>query len=134
MKTNDKTIEALIASNIKSLGLDEPSAEFTLKVMQSIAEQPAISVTQRNYWWLLTLIPILAGIGWYILLILKLTGYITRFWESIVSGIQPYVNTIISLPDQFKSIKVSPLLFIGFVAIIMLLTIEELYSRAKHTS
>jgi len=134
MKTNDKTIEALIAGKIKNLGLDEPSAEFTLKVMQVIAEQPAISVKQRNFWWLLALIPILVGIGWYILLILKLTGYITRLWESIVSGIQPYVAAIISLPDQFKSIKISPLLFIGFVAIIMLLTIEELYSRAKHTS
>jgi hypothetical protein len=126
-------MDKLLAGRIKNLGLEEPSADFTLKVMQSVAEQPAFEVKQKNYWWVLSLIPVLVGICWYFLLIFELTGYVSRFWTSIISGVQPYINAFASLTDQFKGIKVSPLLIVGFIAIIMLLTIEELFSKAKRT-
>ena len=134
MKKNDKNMDKLLAGRIKNLGLEEPSADFTLKVMQSVAEQPAFEVKQRNYWWILSLIPILVGICWYFLLIFELTGYVSRFWTSIISGVQPYINAFVSLTDQFKGIKVSPLLIVGFIAIMILLAIEELFSKAKRTS
>ena len=134
MKKNDKYMDKLLAGRIKNLGLEEPSADFTLKVMQSVAEQPAFEVKQRNYWWVLSLIPVLVGICWYFLLIFELTGYVSRFWTSIISGVQPYINAFASLTDQLKGIKVSPLLVVGFIAIMILLAIEELFSKAKRTS
>ena len=134
MKKNDKNMDKLLAGRIKNVGLEEPSADFTLKVMQSVAEQPAFEVKQRNYWWILSLIPILVGICWYFLLIFELTGYVSRFWTSIISGVQPYINAFVSLTDQLKGLKVSPLLIVGFIAIMMLLAIEELFSKAKRTS
>jgi len=127
-------MDKLLAGRIKNVGLEEPSADFTLKVMQSVAEQPAFEVKQRNYWWILSLIPILVGICWYFLLIFELTGYVSRFWTSIISGVQPYINAFVSLTDQLKGLKVSPLLIVGFIAIMMLLAIEELFSKAKRTS
>ena len=134
MKKNDKNMDKLLAGRIKNLGLEDPSADFTLKVMQSVAEQPAFEVKQRNYWWVLSLIPVLVGICWYFLLIFELTGYVSRFWTSIISGVQPYINAFASLTDQLKGIKVSPLLVVGFIAIMILLAIEELFSKAKRTS
>jgi len=134
MKKNDKNMDKLLAGRIKNLGLEDPSADFTLKVMQSVAEQPAFEVKQRNYWWVLSLIPVLVGICWYFLLIFELTGYVSRFWTSIISGVQPYINAFVSLTDQLKGLKVSPLLIVGFIAIMMLLAIEELFSKAKRTS
>ena len=127
-------MDKLLAGRIKNLGLEEPSADFTLKVMQSVAEQPAFEVKRRNYWWLLSLTPVLVGICWYFLLIFELTGYVSRFWTSIISGVQPYINAFVSLTDQLKGLKVSPLLIVGFIAIMMLLAIEELFSKAKRTS
>jgi hypothetical protein len=133
MKKNDKTPDKTTADRIKNLGLDEPSADFTNKVMQLIvSEQPLYTEKPRNYWWLLLLIPVLSGIIGYSLVFFRLTGYISHFWDSLQSTINPFINTIISSADQFKHINLPAYMLLGFTAILALLTIEELISRTKH--
>ena len=134
MKTNDKTLDKLITGRIKNLGLEEPSADFTFKVMQSIASEPSVYVVkQRNYRWVWALVPILIGFAWYSLVFFELTGYISRLWATIISTTQTYVTSLIPMMDQFRHLSIPPFLLIGFIAILTLLTIEELISRPKHT-
>ncbi len=134
MKNNDKINDTLTADRIKNLGLEGPSADFTFKVMQAVvSEQPVYGVKQRNYWWLLTLIPVFVGIVWFSIVYFGLTVYISNFWVSVVSVVQPYANALVSMVKQVKHISIPMFLPIGFIAILTLLTIEELIGRTKHT-
>jgi len=131
----DKTIEKLTVLMIKNLGLDEPSADFTVKVMQSIAleAQPEYLV-QRNYWWLLGLIPVFTAISWYFIVLFRLSGYVIQFLTSFLTIVQPFIAQFLSLFTQLKNLSISPLLLIGFIAVLSLLTIEELATRIKRSS
>ena len=134
MKDNNKTIEEITSRWIKNLGPDEPSADFTQKVMQSILSEniPAYSSRKRNYLWLIGLIPVIIIISWYLLVIFHLTGYIDHLWISVTKFIQPIFSYTLSLFIQFKSISIPPSILISLVAILFLLIIEEFVSRTKH--
>lgn len=133
MKANDEITDALISKSIKELGLDEPSADFTSNIMQAVSAQPAIAPKQDQYWWWLSVIPVMGVIAWFVLYGSMLTGYISQFWESLGSLVHPYIQAVTSFPEHVKNMKVSPLLLAGFLAIVVLLTIEELQRKAKHT-
>ena len=133
MKENDNAIEKLTTDRIKKLGLDEPSADFTNKVMQLVvSEQPSFAAKQRNYWWLLAFVPVLVGIIWYSIIFFHLTGYISHLWNVLAVNVQVFVITNISSVGQFRHISLPSYILFGFIAILALLTIEELISRAKH--
>jgi hypothetical protein len=131
---NNKTIEEITSGWIKNLRPDEPSADFTQKVMQSILSenQPAYSTRQRNYFWLIGLIPVIIIISWYLLVIFHLTGYIDHLWISVTRFIQPVLSDVLSLFIQLKSISIQPSILITLIAILFLLIIEEFVSRTKH--
>ena len=133
MKNNNKTIEDLTSRWIKNLRPDEPSADFTQKVMQSILSEnlPAYSSRQRNYFWLIGLIPIIIIISWYFLVIFQLTGYIDHLWISVTKSIQPVLSALLSFYNQLKSISIQPTILISFLAILFLLIIEEFIGRTK---
>jgi hypothetical protein len=131
---NNKTIEEITSGWIKNLGTDEPSADFTQKVMQSILSenQPAYSSRQRNYFWLIGLIPVIIIISWYLLVIFHLTVYIDHLWISVTRFIQPVLSDVLSLFIQLKSISIQPSILITLIAILFLLIIEEFVGRTKH--
>jgi hypothetical protein len=131
---NNKTIEEITSRWIKNLGPDEPSADFTQKVMQSILpeNQPAYTSRQRNYFWLIGLIPVIIFISWYLLVIFHLTGYIDHLWISVTKFIQPVLSDVVSLFIQLKSISIQPSILISLIAILFLLIIEEFVGRTKH--
>jgi hypothetical protein len=134
MKKNNKTIEELTSRRIKNLGPDEPSADFTQKVMQSILieNRPVYSLPQRNYFWLMGLIPLIIIIGWYFLVVFQLTGYADRLWISVTKSIQLFLSIFLSFLIQLKNISIQPTILISFIAILFLLFIEEFLSRTKH--
>jgi hypothetical protein len=131
---NNKTIEEITSGWIKNLGTDEPSADFTQKVMQSILseKQPAYSSPKRNYLWLTGLIPAIIIITWCLLVIFHLTGYIDSLWISVTKFIQLVFSDVLSLFIQLKSISIQPSILIGLTAILLLLIIEEFIGRTKH--
>ena len=131
---NNKTIEEITSGWIKNLGPDEPSADFTQKVMQSIVieKQPAYFSRKRNYLWLTGLIPVVIIISWRLLVIFHLTVYIDRLWISVTRFIQPVLSDVLSLFIQLKSISIQPSILIGLTAILFLLIIEEFVGRTKH--
>lgn len=132
MKKNDKIMDKITASRIKNLGLDDPSPDFTSKVMLSIMEQPVYAAKPRNYWWLSAFVPVVIGIAWGTIVIFHLTGYILHFWNALNENVKPFSATLVSWVYQVKHIDFPPLVVIGFIAILTLLTIEELISRTKH--
>ena len=133
MKKSDKILEQLTSRHIKSLEPDEPSADFTLKVMQSIAleTKPEFVEQQKNYWWLLIFVPVLTAITWYCIVALKLAGY--RLF-SLENNFKPFIAPFIELFSKLKGITLSPLLMVSFIAILSLLLIEDLTKRVKHSA
>jgi hypothetical protein len=134
MNKTDHSIEELTAKRIKKLGLDEPSANFTLKVMEHITleKQPEILSQRINFWWF-ALTPVLAGITWYALVLLKPMGYFNKLWLSVLNFFQTFIDLFLSLVTNLKSISISPLLLVGFTAIFSLMTLEEIVHRMKRT-
>jgi hypothetical protein len=133
MKNDNKTIEELTSSRIKNSGTDEPSADFTQKVMQSILSEnrPVTSLKPGNYFWLLGLIPVMLIISWYFLSIFKLTGTIHHLWISATNSIHIFFSTLLSFSDELESISIESTILISFIAILSLLIIEEFVSRTK---
>jgi len=135
MSKIDNTIDKLTSMKIKSMGLDEPSDDFTLKIMHTIvAEQPVYSMKQRNYWWLLSFVPIFLGISYYILFIFGQTIFLSDFATSLLNMVKPSIGVFSSLLNLFKQITIPPMFLIGFIAMLSLLTLEEIISSVKHRS
>jgi hypothetical protein len=129
---NEKYLDEITSKHMKNMGLDEPSADFTLKVMQSIALAPQHQIAQKQKYWLLLFIPVLMGIGWYMIPSFNLSGYGHQLLFSVRDNIQPLVS---SFSDFFSSLKnISPVIIISSLAVLLLLFIEELATRIKHTS
>ena len=133
MKHNNKTIEEITFNRIKNLGPDEPSADFTQKVMQSILKEnrPTYTLRRRNYYWLMVLIPVLIIICWYFLVLFQLTGYIDRLWISVTDSIQSFLSKFLSFFIQLRNISIQPTILISFLAVLSLLIIEEFVSRTR---
>jgi hypothetical protein len=133
MKNNKKNIEELTSGRIKNLGFDEPSEDFTQKVMQSIltANQPVHSMRPKRYYWLMGLIPVIIIICWYFLVHFQLTGYIDRFWISVTNSIQTFLGKFLSFLTQLRNISIQPTILISFITVLSLLIIEEFVNRSR---
>jgi hypothetical protein len=133
MKNNKINMEERTSRRIKNLGFDEPSPDFTQKVMQSIlkAKRPVYDFRPGKYLWLLVLIPPIIIICWYILVLFQLTGYIDRLWISVNSFMQLFLGKFISFFVQLKNISIQPTILISFITVFFLLIIEEFVSVTK---
>ena len=127
---NKKNIDELTSERIKNMGLEEPTADFTKKVMQSIAlvPQPKMEKKQINYWYLL-IAPAAVGLIWFSMATFKLTDYVIIYWQFFKHSVHPYMTSLIDIFIQLKSI--SPVIIISFIAVLILLVIEEVLSRKK---
>jgi hypothetical protein len=133
MKNNKKNMEERTSSRIKNLGFDEPSPDFTQKVMQSIlkADRPAYALRPGKSFWLMGLIPVIMIICWYLLVLFQMTGYIDRLWISVNNSVQLFLSRFISFFIQLKNISIQPTILISFITVLSLLIIEEVVSLTK---
>ena len=131
---NNITIEELTFRRIKSLGPDEPSADFTQKVMQSISweNRSAYSLQRKNYFWMIGLISVIIIIGGFFLAIFQWPGYIDRLWVSLTEFLQPILNSFQSISVQLRNLSIQTTILISFIAIFSLLIIDEFVKRIKH--
>jgi hypothetical protein len=129
MMNNKKNIEELTSERIKNMGLEEPSADFTRKIMQSVAllPKPKVEKKQINYWYL-SIVPVI-GLIWLSLVVFKLTNYVIIYWQFFKNGIHPFITSMINIFSRLKN--VSPIIIISFIAVLILLVIEEVISRNK---
>jgi len=127
---NNKNIDELTSKHIKNLGLEEPSADFTSKVMQSVAllPQPEIKPKQFKYWYLL-LIPVIAGSIPVTIIAFNLEDFLAIHWLSFKNSVHPFISSFVEIISSLKN--VSPIIIISFTAVLLLLIIEEVYSRNK---
>lgn len=133
MMENNKEFDSVASEWLKKLPLDEPSDNFSLNVMQSVyALESNKEKGGFNYWWLLALIPVLAGLGWYLSSAPAFSEYFSSIWDSF----QDYYNSLnVSFGEKVGSVKnisISPLVILGFLAILSLLVIEDIF-KSKHT-
>lgn len=130
---NNKTIDELTFRRIKNLRPDEPSVDFTQKVMQSILSEVKSSYTLpgRYRFWLMGLIPVILISGWYLFAILQWTGHIDTLWIAATALLQPLINIFRSLFMQLESLRIPPAILFIFVAILSLLVVEEFFDRKR---
>jgi hypothetical protein len=131
MKENDKTIDKLSSLRIKGIGLDEPSADFTVRVMKVIEEQPVYQTKQKSNWWMLSLVPVSIAVCSYIIVFFELSGPIYAFWTSFLDFSKPLASRFLSFLAQLKNINIPPMFLVGFLAILSLLAIEEIVGKLK---
>ncbi len=130
MNEEEKYIEIITLDHIKKLGLEEPSLDFTSNVMTSIlqkAEKKEKGWLSLYGWVALVVLPLIIFIIWYFLKIFKLTVDI----HQTIMIFSPVVNSITNLFAGFKNFNISPVIFISFVAILLLLALAELIGRTK---
>ncbi|MBN1416405.1 MAG: hypothetical protein JW973_14980 [Bacteroidales bacterium] len=132
MKNESKT-EELTFRRIKDLGPDEPSADFTQKVMQSVLSEnlQAYAPRRRRHLWLIGLIPAILIISWGIITILQRTEYIDRLRASIKEVIQPFLDSFLLIIVHIKTLSIHPTILISFTVILSLLIVEEFFSSMK---
>jgi hypothetical protein len=130
---NNKTLDELTFRRVKNLRPDEPSVDFTQKVMQSIlsAVNPSYTLPRRYNFWLMGLIPIFLIGSWYLFAILQWTGYIDTLWIAAAALLQPLISTFRSLFIQLETLRIPPATLFIFVAILSLLVAEEFLGRKR---
>lgn len=127
MKKNDKNIEKLTSGLVKNLGVEEPSSDFTQRVMQVVLLEQKYS-SKKNYWWLFITIPVFFAVGWYIVELYDLQIFIHMYLSNITNLFKDTLNTVLS---SFNGIRLHPTYYISFIAILLLLTIEETLRRRE---
>jgi len=136
MMKDDLNIDNISAKWMGKAGLDEPSVFFTDNVMQHVLElsQAKPPINKFVYLWYLLFIPVLIAGGWYLSTIPEFMLKISTLWK----GIQDYYLTLnIGLANtvhHIKSITISPIIVLGFLAVLSLLIIEDIFSKTKTSS
>jgi hypothetical protein len=136
MKKMNKNIEEITFSQIKKLGADSPSADFTNKVMQSIlAENQEVNVpAPKRYFWLFVLVPLMVILCWYFLVLFNLNVLVVQYLSSITNSSNTFFNSFLNISNQLKNFSIQSTILISFVAIISLLILEELLSKWKYST
>jgi hypothetical protein len=134
MKTDDKAIEERTFSWFRKLKPDEPSAEFTQKVMQAIlsTSRPSYLLRRKNYLWAIVLVPVIIIISWGFIVIFNGKEYMDRLWIDVHDSIQPFLDMFRSIFSQLKDISIQSTIFVSFLVILSLLVFEEFLSRMRH--
>jgi len=133
---NDKELDSLTRKLVKSMGEAEPSSDFTDEVMKSVLTV-SVPIPQQESrssarYWLLLLIPVFLFGGFYLY----------AFPEVLNSGLhffKPFLNYITSITSVFTgfiqnllSIRLSPFVLIGSLAIFLLLIADILATGRKY--
>lgn len=135
MMENDVNIDKLTARWLKKIEPEEPSDTFANSVMQSVfalkVEKP---FNRANYWWFLLFIPVLVAGGWYLSTLPEFVTKVAAIWESILNyyhGLNAYFASIFI---RIKSMTISPMIILGFLAVLSLLIIEDVFSKNRDSS
>jgi hypothetical protein len=134
MNLNEENLDQVTGKLIKETGIEEPSALFTERVMQSVIafHQPREETNAFHYKWLLVVIPVLISGGWYLTTFplimnkfLKILDSVGQYFNSLFSGL---VNTF----QQLGNISISPIVIMGSLAVLSLLVIDAILTRKKY--
>jgi hypothetical protein len=129
----DNDIEKASSDWLKKLSPEEPSGNFTRNVMQSIYALESRKERYFNYWWFLTLLPVFVGGIWYLTTIPAFTTRMMAWWEAVVNYYQALDSYFGDVLSKVKSISISPVIILGFLAILSLLVIEDIFSKSRNT-
>ncbi len=136
MVHDNKEIERLTGELVKNTPMEEPSALFTERVMQSVFAAKAPVVKQAsfnyNYYWLLLTIPAVIAGGWYISVSPVLMNKIFLFLEPLGILMHSIASVFTDFLHQLINISVSPMILIGSAAVLSLLVFENLITREEH--
>jgi hypothetical protein len=115
---------------------EEPSDQFTNHVMQSVLalSTEEKKVARNGYYWLLMLLPFLIALGWYITTLPELSIKMLKVWVAVVQYYTLINSNINNVFTHFKNITISPLLILGFLAILTLLLLDDIFIKAKGAS
>jgi hypothetical protein len=134
MNLNEENIDQVTGKLIKKTGIEEPSALFTERVMQSVIafQQTKEETNSFQYKWLLLAFPVVIFGGWYLTTFplilnkfLEILDSVGQYFNSLFSGL---INTF----QQLGNISISPIVIMGSLAVLSLLVIDAILTRKKY--
>jgi hypothetical protein len=134
MNLNEENIDQVTGKLIKKTGIEEPSALFTERVMQSVIafQQTKEDTNSFQYKWLLLAFPVVIFGGWYLTTFplilnkfLEILDSVGQYFNSLFSGL---INTF----QQLGNISISPIVIMGSLAVLSLLVIDAILTRKKY--
>lgn len=118
---------------LKKLSLEEPSGDFSRNVMQSVYALENRKEKAFNYWWFLSLLPLLVGVIWYLFTIPVFAKNLTNWWTLALNYYNGINSSFGDFFSKIKGISISPMIILGFLAILSLLIIEDIFSKSRKT-
>ena len=134
MILNEDDLDRIAGKLVKKTGTDEPPAQFTDRVMQTVfALEPQIVKSKTKYFlWLLMVIPLLIAGGWYlsgfpeiINKLMNISAFIRLYFISVFTGLAKSYH-------HLSNISISPIVVIGSIAVFILLMIETFLTKNKY--
>lgn len=130
---NDRDIDLATSGWLKKLKPDDPSEDFSRKVMDSVyALQTQQKEGHFNFWWLLLLLPVFAAGGWYLSAYTTFTGQVNDFWMTIRDYYYSLNSGVGDFFIQLKKVSISPFIILIFLAALSLLLIEDIFSKNRN--
>lgn len=131
MMEND--IDKASSEWLKKLSPEEPSGNFSRNVMQSIYALESRKEKDFNYWWFLTLLPVLGAGIWYLFTFPIFTRSLTNWWAVALNYYNGLNTSFGDFFSKIKGLSISPMIILGFLAILSLLVIEDIFSKSRKT-
>lgn len=131
---NDKELDNLTRKLVKSMGENEPSASFTDEVMKSVLTVPVpLQNTQtRGWYWLLLLIPVFLFGGFYLYAFPEVLNSALNFFKPFLNYLTSITSVFTRFIQNLLSIRLSPFVLIGSLAIFLLLIADILATGRKY--
>lgn len=131
---NEEDLNRITGKLVRKTGIEEPSALFTERVMQSVfAVQPPKEEHQTlQYFWFLLAVPLLFGAGWYLTTLPEIMNKFLKYFDPIELFFYSVFSFIADFFQKLGSIFISPSLIIGSLAVLILLVIETIITRKKY--
>jgi hypothetical protein len=133
MTEQEKDIDMITSGWLKKLQPEDPSEEFSRKVMDSVyALRGQKQENHISLWWLLLLLPVLAAGVWYLYNYTTFMDQVNGSWMNI----RNYYNSLNSNVGDFflhmKKVTISPFVILIFLAALSLLLIEDIFSKNRN--
>jgi len=133
MMENETNIDKITAGWLKKVKAEEPSDRFAVNVMQSIYKlQNEKSSDEINYWWFLILIPVFVAGGWYLSTLPAFMAKLSEIWITSLNFYNSLNSSFGEMFSNLKNITISPFVILGFLAILSLLVVEDIFSKSRH--
>ncbi len=130
---NETNIDKITAGWLKKVKAEEPSDRFAVNVMQSIYKlQNEKSSDEINYWWFLILIPVFVAGGWYLSTLPAFMAKLSEIWITSLNFYNSLNSSFGEMFSNLKNITISPFVILGFLAILSLLVVEDIFSKSRH--